>query len=170
MKEVIIAFVKGLIPYDYALFGAIFILFLLFIVFALLFRRKLVVSLFFILLGFITLFVGPVVGYVELHNYLFKNSTKLLSQKRLKFSKAVVIYGSLTNESKKDFKECEITANIYAVTGNKYRNYLKKFKPFMKTSILEQDIMLSQTKKFQIIVEPFTHKGDYNISLGAECK
>lgn len=170
MKEKLTAFIAGLIPYDYALFGAVFLLFLLFIILGLLLRRKLLLALFFILLGFTTLIAGPIVGYIQLHNYLFKNSVELVSQKRLQFSEAVVVHGKLTNESKRDFKECTITASAYSVTKNKYKNYLKKFKPFKKMSIVEKDIAKSQTRDFKIIVEPFRHRGDYNISLGADCR
>ncbi len=170
MKEKITAFIDGLIPYDYALFGAVFLLFILFIIIALMLRRKVIFSLFFILLAFTTLLAGPTLGYIKLHEYLFKNSLTLTSQKRLHFSEAVIVYGTLTNESKSYFKECRITANAYAVTSNKYKNYLKKLKPFQKMSIVEKGIAVSESRNFKIIVEPFTYSRDYNISLGADCK
>ncbi len=170
MKEKILAFIETLILYDYLLFSATFFLFILFITLALAYRHKTILSLLLIFLGFSTLIAGASVGYIQLHKYLFKNSTKILSQKQLKFSEAVVIYGSLTNESHRDFRECKITASAYVVTKNKYRNYLKKFKPFSKISIFEKNIAVSETRKFKIIVEPFRYKGDYNISLGANCR
>ncbi len=170
MKENITAFINGLIPYDYALFGGVFLLFIIFIIIGLMLRHKIILSLLFILLAFTTLLVGPTVGYIKMHEYLYKNSLTLTSQKHLQFSKAVVVYGTLTNESKKYFKVCKITANVYAVTSNKYKNYLKKLKPFQKMSILEKDIAVGEIRKFKIIVEPFTYNRDYNISLGADCK
>lgn len=170
MKEKITAFIDGLIPYDYALFGAVFLLFILFIIIALMLRRKVIFSLFFILLAFTTLLAGPTLGYIKLHAYLFKHTLTLTSQKRLEFSKAVIVYAKLTNESKKSFKECKITASAYAHTSNKLKNYLKKFKPFQKASIFEKDIAVSQTRNIRIILEPFNYSRDYNISLGADCK
>ena len=170
MKPKITAFIEGLISYDYALFAGSFTLFILFIILGILLRKKLFLAIFFILLAFSILLIGPTVGYVKLHEYLFKNSTELISQKRLEFTKAIVVKGTLTNESKKNFQSCTITASVYKVTSNKYKNYLKKLKPFKKMSIIEEDIAVSQTREFKIIVEPFTYNRDYNISLGADCK
>jgi len=169
MKEKISAFLEGLITYDYLLFGGVFLLFFLFIILALLLRNKTVLSLIFTLLAFIILFVGPPMGYIKLHEYLFKNSVELLSQKQLHFSAAVVVKGRVTNESKRAFKRCKIVASAYAVTKNKYKNYLKKLKPFKKMSITESDIAVGETREFKMIVEPFHYSKDYNISLGADC-
>ena len=170
MKGKITAFIEGLISYDYILFGTVFVLFILFIVLGIILRNKLALSLFFILLSFIILLVGPTVGYVKLHETLYKNSTTLISQKQLQFSEAVVVIGSVTNESKRHFTSCEITASAYAITSNKYKNYLKKLKPFKKMSIVEVDIAVSETREFKMIVEPFRYSRDYNISLGADCR
>lgn len=170
MKEKLLTFIDGLITYDYILFGVSFILFILFIILALLLRKKLFIALVFILFGFASLVLGPTLGYIQMHKYLFKNSTKLLSQKKLNFVEAVVVKGTITNESKFDFTECKITAEVYKVTKNKYRNYLFKLKPFQKMSILEYDVQKGQTREFKIIVEPFRYKKDYNISLKGHCR
>ena len=170
MKAKVSAFIEGLIPLDYVLFGTSFVLFILFIVIALLFRKKLLLLLLFVLLSFSTLILGPTLGFIKLHEYLFKNSVKLTSQKRLTFTEAIVVKGVVTNESKKNFKSCKITASVYSVTSNKYKNYLKKLKPFKKMSIIEKNIAVSQTREFKIIVEPFSYSKDYNISLGADCR
>jgi predicted membrane protein len=170
MKEKLLAFIDGLIVYDYILFGVSFILFILFIILALLLRKRLFIALFFVLLGFATLMLGPTLGYMQMHKYLFKNSTKILSQKKLNFVEAVVVKATLTNESKFDFSECKITAKVYKVSKNKYKNYLFKLKPLKKMSILEYDLPKGQTRELKIIIEPFKYKKDYNISLGAECK
>jgi len=170
MKSQINAFIEGLILYDYILFGAVFVLFLLFIVLGILLRNKLTIALIFILLGFTILFVGPTVGYVKMHEYLFKNRVELTNQKRLQFSDAVVVRGTITNESKRDFHSCKVTASAYVVTSNKYKNYLKKLKPFQSMTILLEHIAKGETRNFKIIVEPFTYSGDYNISLGADCR
>jgi len=170
MKEKLLTFIDGLIMYDYILFGLSFILFILFIIFALLLRKKLIIALFFVILGFTTLVLGPTLGYIQMHKYLFKNSTKLISQKRLHFVQAVIVTGSITNESKFDFKECKISAEVYKVSKNRYKNYLFRLKPFQKMSILEKNLSKGQMREFRIIIEPFRYQKDYNISLGASCK
>ncbi|UCM99948.1 DUF2393 domain-containing protein [Sulfurimonas sp. SWIR-19] len=170
MKEKLLAFIHGLITYDYILFGVSFLLFLLFIILALLLRKKIILALFFVLFGFAIFLLGPTLGYIEMHKYLFKNSVRLLSQKRLHFVEALVVKGSITNESKFDFSECKITAKVYRVTKNRYKNYLLRLKPFQKMSILEPDIPQGQTREFKIIIEPFVYKKDYNVSLEGNCK
>ena len=170
MNSKITLFIDSLIKYDYILFGGVFVFFLLFIIIGIVLRKKIVLALVFILLAFSTLILGPTLGYIKLHETLFKNSTKLLSQKRLQFMEAVVVKGSVTNESNRDFKECKITASAYSVTSNKYKNYLKKLKPFKKMSIVELNITKSQTREFKIIIEPFYYTKEYNVSLGADCR
>jgi hypothetical protein len=170
MKHKISAFIEGLITYDYILFGTSFVLFLIFIILGIVLRKKLVLTILFIFLAFVILLLGSTLGYIKMHDTLFKNSTELISQKRLEFTQAVVVKGRLTNESSREFTECKITASAYKVTSNKYKNYLKKLKPFKKMSIIEEYIAVSETREFKIIVEPFTYSHDYNISLGADCK
>jgi len=170
MNSKITLFIDGLIKWDYLLFGSVFVLFLLFIILGIVLRKKLILAILFLLLGFSILLLGPTLGYMKLHETLFKNSTLLHSQKRLQFSEAVVVKGSVTNESNRDFKECKITASAYALSSNKLKNYLKKFKPFKKMSIIEMNIAKSETREFKIIVEPFRYSKDYNISLGADCR
>lgn len=170
MKSKITAFINDLISYDYLLFGMVFTLFVLLIILGILLRKRLVIALFFILLAFAVLVVGPSYGYVKMHEILFKNSTQLLSEKKLQFSEAVVVYGSLTNESKKNFKSCKVTASAYALSTNKLKNFIKSLKPLKHTSIVIENIAVSQTRKFKIIVEPFRYSKKYKISLGADCK
>jgi hypothetical protein len=170
MKVKIQDFVDGLITYDYILFGTVLLLFVLFIILGILLRKKLTLAIFFVLLAFATFLLGPTLGYLELHKFLFKNETVLISQKRLHFTQAVIVKGKITNKSNLNFKSCKIRANAYKITKNKYKNYIYKLKPFQKMSIIEKGIKRGETREFKIIVEPFTYKRDYNISLEASCR
>jgi hypothetical protein len=170
MKETITAFVKGLITYDYILFASVFTLFILFIVFSVLLKKKLILSLLFLILSFSILFVGPTIGYLKMHQFLFKNSVKLISQKKLSFVKAVVVKGTLKNESKYDFKSCNITASAYKVSNNKLKALVYSFKPLKNMSIIEENILKDEIREFKIIVEPFNYTKEYNISISARCK
>ena len=170
IKEKITAFINELVTYDYILFGGVFALFLLFIILAIVLRKKVGLSIFLILLSFSILTLGPTLGYVKMHEYIFKNSTTLISQKRLSFTPAVVVRGSITNESKVDFSRCKITASIYKSSKNIIKKHIYPLKPLKKISILENNINKGQTKEFKIIVEPFTYSKDYNISIKASCK
>ena len=170
MKEKITIFLDNLIALDYVLFGSTFLFFILFVILGILVRRRALLATFFIFLAFMILLIVPTYGYIKMHEYLFKNSIVITTQKQLKFSDAIVLKGAITNESKKDFHSCKITASVYAVTSNKLKNYLKKLKPFKKMSILEEDIGVAQTRTFKMIIEPFTYSKEYNISIGADCR
>lgn len=170
LKEKITAFINNLISYDYILFGSVFFLFLLFIILAIVLRRKTVLAIILILLSFAILVLGSTFGYVKMHQILFKNSTKLISQKKLSFTPAVVVNGSVTNESKFDFKSCKVTASAYKVSKNAIKKHIYPLKPFKNMSIIKENILKGETKKFKIIVEPFTYKRDYNISIKASCR
>jgi hypothetical protein len=169
MKEKITAFIDSLILYDYLLFGGSFFLFILFLLLALLLRKKVAIASFFAIFAFVILIVAPTMGYIEMHKYLFKNTTTILSQKRLEFSDAIVLQGKLKNESKRNFKSCKITATVYKASRNKYKNYLYQFKVIQKMSIVEKDIAKGQERTFRILIEPFTYNKKYNITLGAKC-
>jgi len=170
MKEKITAFIQNLITYDYILFASSFVLFILFVVLSLLLKRKVGLSIFFILVSFAILFLGPTLGYIKMHQYLFKNSIELISQKKLTFVKAIVVKGTLTNESKFDFKSCKITASAYKITGNVIKDLIYPFKPLSSMSIFETGINKGEIREFKVIIEPFTYENDYNISIGGNCK
>ncbi len=170
IKEKITAFINELVMYDYILFGSVFILFLLFIILAIILRKKVGLSIFLILLSFSILTVGPTLGYIKMHEYLFKNSCELISQKKLSFTPAVVVKGSITNESKVNFSSCLITASLYKSSKNIIKKHIYPLKPLKKMSILVENINRGETQEFKIIVEPFTYSKDYNISIKASCK
>ncbi|PHQ89913.1 MAG: hypothetical protein COB42_05955 [Sulfurimonas sp.] len=164
------SFIDNLIMYDYILFGSAFVLFILFISLGLVFRRKIALALFLILLGFSILFLTPTIAYKMMHAYLFKNTIILLEEKKLEYTDAIVVKGSLLNESKFHFSKCKITVHVHKVSRNKYRNYLMGFQTIKKMSIIQENISKGETKEFKLIVEPFRYSRDYNITLGAQCK
>ncbi len=170
MKAKITAFINELITYDYILFGGVFVLFVLFLILGIVLRRKVGIAVIFVLFAFIILFVGPTLGYVEMHKYLFKSSVELKSQKKLTFTNAIVVKGILKNESKKNFKSCKITAKIYKVSKNKLKTYIYSLKAIKKMTISQNNIMIGDSKGFKMIIEPFTYSKDYNISLSSRCK
>jgi uncharacterized protein DUF2393 len=170
MKAKITAFINELITYDYILFGSVFLLFILFIILGIVLRKKTALAILLILLSFTILIAGPTVGYLKMHDFIFKNNIELTSQKKLNFTQAVVVKGKVTNNSQRFFKSCKITASTIKVSKNELKNYLYSFKPFAKMSILEQDIAVGETREFKIIIEPFTYSKDFNVSIGAKCK
>jgi len=170
MKEKIVAFVHHLLIYDYILFGVSFTLFLLFIILAILLRNRFGIAVFSVLLGFAFLVLGPTVGYLELHKFLFKNTTQIISQKRLHFVDAILVRGTLRNESKFNFTECKVIATVYKSTSSRLKNYIYKIKPLKRSALILYNIPQGTTKKFNLFVEPFRYSKEYNLTLGASCR
>lgn len=162
-------FLKELIIYDYILFGSLLFIFILFIIIGMLLRGR-TIAIFLVLFAFLELILGSTYGYIKMHEYIFKNEISLTNQKKLTFTQAVVVHGTLKNLSKVDFKSCKITAKAYKVKENKLHERLLQFKPIAKMSIIESDIPIGQEREIKLIIEPFTYGGDYNISLGADCR
>lgn len=170
MNPKVTAFIDGLIIYDYVLFGSAFALFILFIILTIVLRDKMGAAIFFLIVAFTSLVVIPTYGYIAMHDYLFKNSITLTHQQKLLYSDSLLLRGTLKNESRFDFSSCKITASVSRVTENKYKNYLLKFKPFIKSSIVTPEVKQQDSHSFEFFVEPFVYKNDYNISLEADCK
>jgi len=72
MREKILAFLHSLILYDYILFGAIFSLFLIFLILAIIKRESLISSILYIFFAFFILLAGPFIGYKTLHHFYIK--------------------------------------------------------------------------------------------------
>lgn len=170
MKASIAAFIDELIVYDYVLFSSVLTIFIFLLILAVVLRRNTALTIFMVILSFVVLGAGPTLGYIKMHQILYKNTTELISQKKLTYTKAVVIYGAVKNISKFDFKHCKITASAYKVSGNMVKDYIFKLKPFANTSLLEYDILIDEEREFKLIIEPFTYSNEYNISLGASCR
>ncbi|MBD3799328.1 MAG: DUF2393 domain-containing protein [Epsilonproteobacteria bacterium] len=171
MKAKITEFIHNLLMYDYILFGGIFILFILLLTIAIIFRRKLRLAIFLVFLAFGVVSIGPVVGYIMLHKYLFKNNILLREVKALEFTEALLIKGDINNTSKRPFKECTLHAGVYKVTHNKYIDPLYPYIPFKKGSItLNKPIAPGKSTPFKLFIEPFRYTNDYNLTIKAECR
>jgi hypothetical protein len=171
MKAKIIDFINHLIVYDYLLFGGIFILFLLLLVLAIALRHKMGLAILFIFLAFGVLSVGSVVGYIQLHAYLFKNKIILHEVKALEFTEALLIKGDIHNTSKRPFSECRIYAGVHKVSHNRYLDRLYPYLPFKKSSLkVSETVLPGESTSFKLFVEPFRYAKDYNITIKAECR
>lgn len=171
MKARIIDFIHHLIIYDYFLFGGIFVLFLLFLVLAIALRHKMAIAVTFVILAFGILTVGPIVGYIQLHHYLFKNKIILHKVQALEFTDALLIKGDINNTSKRPFTECSIYAGVYKVSHYRYLDQLYPYLPFKKGSIkIIKDIPPGESAPFKLFVEPFRYNKDFNITIKAECR
>lgn len=170
MKEKLLAFLHTLTPYDFLYFGAVFLLFILLILLTLLLRRKLTLALLILLFAILDISLGPTLGYSYFHSYLYKNNITVTKAKKLHFIEAVVVEGTLKNNSKFNFKSCRLTATIYKETNNKYKNLLFRLKPLKSKTITVENIPQGGEKQFKFLIEPFRYKKDINVSVKGVCK
>ncbi len=170
MKEKILELLHGLTNYDYILFTVIFVIFFLLLILTLVLRKRAFFASIFLILSLATLFIGPFVGYIQLHDYLYKHSSKITEVKALEFTPALVITGSITNESQRDFSTCKINVNIFKVAHNQILDAIFPLNPFQTMQVVETNIVKGETRDLKIIVEPFCYKQDYNVSLGVDCR
>ena len=164
------AFIEQLILYDYLLFGAAVLLFVLFLILAILLHRRRGLAALLVVMAFTLLLTLPTVGHMQMHAYLFKNTTIIESHKALEFTKALIVNGKLTNESDRDFSQCAVTAGVYKIAHNPLLDMLYPLNPFKKETIIKEGILSGQTVPFKIIVDPFSYSRDYNLSIGANCR
>ncbi len=170
MKERILEFLHTLSKFDYIYFGSVFALFILLLLLTLLLRKKLTFALIILLFAILELAFGLTFGFKLFHDYLYKNSITITKAKRLTFVKAVVIEGNLTNESRFDFKECKIKAKILKDTHNKFKNIILTLKPIKTKTITIHNIPKGADTTFKFLVEPFTYKKDFRVSVSGRCK
>ena len=171
MKHRIIDFIHHLLIYDYLLFGGIFIFFLLLLILAIVLRNKMGIAIFFVFIAFGVLTVGPVAGYIALHQYLFKHTLIIHEVKALEFTEPILIKGDINNTSKRPFKECTIHAGVYKVTHYKYIDKIYPYIPFKKSSMtITQTIAPGESAPFKMFVEPFRYNKDYNLTYKVECR
>lgn len=171
MKAKITDFIHHLLIYDYLLFGGIFILFILLLTIAIILRHRLGLAIFFVFIAFGILTAGPIMGYLALHSYLFKNKIILHEIKTLEFTEALLIKGDINNTSKHSFKECTIKVGVHKVTHNQYIDKIYPYVPFKRSSmILTESISPGDSTSFKFLVEPFSYHKDFNITIKADCK
>ena len=170
LKSTIESFVASLHTFDYILFAISGALFLLILLLAIILRKKIGLSLILVLISFIIIIAGPIVGYQYIHATLYKTELSELIIKRLEFTEALVIKGKVKNLGKQTYHRCNISAKAYKGATNILEEYVNPLKPFQKVSIVKEVNMdVNDSIDFKVMLEPFTYSNEYNISLKVNC-
>ncbi len=170
IKATLHDFIASLHLYDYIIFGVSGALFVLILLLAILLRRKAVLSLILVLLAFIILIALPISGYNYIHDQLYRTELSNLNIKRLEFSEAIVIKGTITNRGKQNFTTCKISSHAYKSASGFLEELVYPLKPFQKVSIVKQEELgIDHSLDFRLVMEPFTYTDDYNISMKVNC-
>ncbi|KHF20174.1 membrane protein, partial [Vibrio parahaemolyticus] len=92
----------------------------------------------------------------------------ITDQKMIQSSNDLIVDFNITNNSKNNFKECKITAKIFAdkiPNDNIIEEYKKKFIPFRQKSREIKDLKKNATQVQRIAFENFNYENNYTIRL-----
>jgi hypothetical protein len=170
MKTKLLNFINTLSLYDYLLFGGILFFFLLFLILAILFHRKLGVAVTLILSAFILLISSPL-AYIGMHTYFYKHIVTLTTVQDLEYTDALLIRGDINNTSKQTFKECTLMFGISKVSNIKPLNRLYPYLPFRrKTLAISKTMKPDEGENFKLLVEPFSYSKNFTVIAWSICR
>jgi hypothetical protein len=153
---------------DYAAIGwSIFLSFLIMILGATLKKRGL--SYFFLFLGMLTLFFAPPALKILLDDYLRKSVVTIDRVKRLVYSHALLVEGTIRNAGKVDFSRCDLVLSVYRPnkTLGAWTPWIKPLRVAIRP--FDKPLTKGEDQPFKIIVDDFPALQDFNVSLIGRC-
>lgn len=171
LKQRLIDYTDSLTMYDYAAFSwLLFLLFVLIFLAILFSKKKPKLATFLIFFTFIFMFIAPIGIKIFLDKTVRKVEIQDQNQTYLKFSKSLLITGSINNLGKIDMKKCYIKTKVLKQTGNKYLDILYNLKPIVKrTTIMDKNITQNSSLEFKVLFEKFKYSKEYKVIVSAEC-
>ena len=172
LKLSLLTYVKHFGLYDYLAFGWLLFTFLALIILASLIAKKSsVASLFMIIIALILLVVSPFFIKLKLSEITRATITEISLVKKLTFSDSLIVEGSITNHSTKDFSLCLVHTTVFKQTDAQgIKAFINRLKPIANQSILVKQTLLKEgVMEFQSVFDDFVYSGDVNASLSAEC-
>jgi len=172
LKLSLLTYVKHFGLYDYLAFGWLLFTFLALIILASLIAKKSSVSsLFMIIIALILLVVSPFFIKLKLSEITRATITEISLVKKLTFSDSLIVEGSITNHSTKDFSLCLVHTTVFKQTDAQgIKAFINRLKPIANQSILVKQTLLKEgVMEFQSVFDDFVYSGDVNASLSAEC-
>jgi len=172
LKLSLLTYVKHFGLYDYLAFGWLLFTFLALIILASLIAKKSsVASLFMIIIALILLVVSPFFIKLKLSEITRATTTEISLVKKLTFSDSLIVEGSITNHSTKDFSLCLVHTSVFKQTDAQgLKAFINRLKPIANQSILVKQTLLKEgVMEFQSVFDDFVYSGDVNASLSAEC-
>ena len=133
-KSLLVDFFNTLSIYDYIGFIVTFILFLLFLILALILRKRTILSIVLLLCSFVFFFGGPVMAHLLVKNTFYKARAEITERKQLYYSDTLILRGSLHYLGKKDAEHCRVEALIYKKGSNIVKDFVYRLKAYRSVS------------------------------------
>ncbi|WP_456381725.1 DUF2393 family protein [Hydrogenimonas sp.] len=158
----------SLTKYDYMAIGWILFLAFLLIVLALLIRKR-ILAYFLLFLGLFLLFAGPPAIKFVMDGYLRAVKLEIEKIKPLRYSRALIVEGTLQNRGKIDYSSCDLVLSVYRPD-----TFMKRAAAFFKPSKVKivhygRSLERKESKPFRIIVDHFNNRSDFNVTVQARC-
>jgi len=168
LRSYILYTFHSLTKYDALAIGWVIFLAILLLVLAAFIKRT-SLQYFILFLAIILLFLGPFGTKIVMDNFLRRADVKIIEAKPLKYSKSVIINGTITNESRIPFKKCDIAILFIKPADNILKKVANTLKPKL-TYIWDMNSTLDikETKQFKIIVDSFNMK-EFNLTIQPRC-
>ncbi|EAI3421901.1 DUF2393 domain-containing protein, partial [Campylobacter jejuni] len=114
LREIVLFYTTHLYLVDYMLILLVFFLFTCVLLLCVFLRHRPIAALFIIAFDIIICFLVYIYGYKLIDNEVRTRKTAITDQKMIQSSNDLIVDFNITNNSKNNFKECKITAKIFA--------------------------------------------------------
>lgn len=140
--------------YDFAILGGFFLLFTLFFLLAILFRKSVGLFILFLFFSLLTIGVAPFISSAIITEYVNKFEVVYKNNKKLNFYDGILISGKLINRGRVDFKKCVFEVTLYNPASNPLKERVNKLKPLLKRQFtLQGPIKRGESKEFRYLID-----------------
>ncbi len=166
-----LTYINSLTIYDYVAFGwLIFFILIILVLIVLLSRKKPKLAIFMLLFTLLLIVVAPI--GIKYFLDMSVRKVELFDKKvtKLNYDSSLILTAKLKNSGKITYKKCFISAKVFKIENNKYKDILNRLKPMrIKTISIDKRLHEGDVTDFKIIIDGFKYGGDFNTSLSAEC-
>ena len=171
IKKNLLIYLTHLSVYEYIAYGWVILLFIFLLIFSIVISsKKPILSVFLIFFNFVFLVFSPLFVSVLMDKSVRKTKIFIEKRERLHYGNSLIVEGKVINIGKIDFDMCKVNMKVYKVSKSFLKNYLYLLKPLGKKTIwIRKPLKRKNQESFKIVLDPFYYKGDFNISVKAEC-
>ncbi len=171
-RDFVLYYARHFYLVDYMLILFVFFFFICVLFLCIFLRHRPLIALSIMGLDMMACFLIYFYGYKFIDSSARSRKTSIIEQKILQTSGALAVDFSITNTSKRDFKECKITAKIFKEPlpeDSFLTKYKNQFLPYRKRSRELKELKINQTQNQRISFENFSYDNNYSIGLSSEC-
>lgn len=152
-------------------FGAVFGIFVFFIILSVAFNHNKILSFFFLSTSFIVIAAGPVAAYEFVEMEYKKTEFRQIEIRQLVFKDEISVSGFLVNKSAKILSDCRVEAKVYGKTDSPFKRFMGLAKPKSKAvAVIEKEIYPNTIGYFKLNAGNVQYKDEVDLSLKVRCR